>query len=175
MAGELSDDNQHLTTAFEDVHRLVTTMRMAEVILIERVQTSRKAKIDRIKSQLDAEHCTNMSALLVELEKAKQSFTQKHSFHSIGAFNYGDVTPLVYMTYACPVLIPISGLLKISASRRSIFVYSIPIERSHDSGWTQPSQNFEIRTPSPIASRSKVCRILLKFSWWFTGIFIIGT
>jgi hypothetical protein len=29
MAGELSDDSQHLTIAFEDVHRLVTTMRVA--------------------------------------------------------------------------------------------------------------------------------------------------
>jgi hypothetical protein len=39
MAGDLSDDGQHLALAFEDVHRLVTTMRMAEVILNERVQT----------------------------------------------------------------------------------------------------------------------------------------
>ncbi len=37
-------------------------------------------------TQLDAEHCPNMSALLVELERAKQSLTQKHSFHLIGAF-----------------------------------------------------------------------------------------
>ncbi len=44
MAGDLSDDGQHLTMAFEDVNRLVTTMRMAEVILNERVQTHRKAK-----------------------------------------------------------------------------------------------------------------------------------
>jgi hypothetical protein len=72
--------------AFEDVHGLVTTMRMAEVILNERVQTCRKAEIARIKTQLDAEHCPDMSALLVELERAKQSLTQKHSFHSIGAF-----------------------------------------------------------------------------------------
>ncbi len=58
MAGELSDDSQHLTMAFEDVHRLVTTMRMVEVILNERAQNSRKAKINRklIKTQLDAEH-----------------------------------------------------------------------------------------------------------------------
>ncbi len=87
MAGELSDDSQHLTMAFEDVHRLVTTMRMAEVILNERVQISRKAKIDRVKSQLDAEHFPNMSALLVELEKTKQSLAQNHSFRSIGAFD----------------------------------------------------------------------------------------
>ncbi len=73
--------------AFEDVHRLVTTMRMAEVILNERVRTRRKAKIAQIKSQLDAAHCPNMSALLAELEKAKKALTQKHSFHSIGAFD----------------------------------------------------------------------------------------
>ncbi len=44
MAGDLSDDGQQLTMAFEEFHRLVTTMRMAEVILKERVQNSRKAK-----------------------------------------------------------------------------------------------------------------------------------
>jgi hypothetical protein len=86
IAGELSDDSQHLTMTLEDVHRLVTTMRMVEVILNDRVQNSRKAKINRIKTQLDAEHCPNMSALLVELDKAKQALTQKHSFRSIGAF-----------------------------------------------------------------------------------------
>ncbi len=43
MAGDLSEDGQHLTMAFEDVHRLVTTMRMPEVILNERVQNNRKA------------------------------------------------------------------------------------------------------------------------------------
>jgi hypothetical protein len=86
MAGDLSDDGQHLTMAFEDVHRLVAIMRMAEVILNERVQNSRKAKIAQIKSQFDAEHCPNMSALLAELDRAKQALKQKHSFHSIGAF-----------------------------------------------------------------------------------------
>jgi hypothetical protein len=72
MAGELSNSNQHITMAFEDVHLLVTIMRMAEAILNERVQNGQKAKIDCIKSQLDAERCLNMSALLVELEKPKQ-------------------------------------------------------------------------------------------------------
>ena len=71
MAGDLSDDGQHLTMAFEDVHRLVTAMRMAEAILNERVQNSRKAKIAQIKTQLEAEHCPNMSTLLAELERAK--------------------------------------------------------------------------------------------------------
>ena len=63
--------------------------------------------------------------------------------------DHGDFTPLVYMTYACPVRMTKSGHLKISASRRSIVLYSIPIERSHDNGCTLPSQNFEIRTSSP--------------------------
>jgi hypothetical protein len=57
MARDLSDDGQHLTMAFEDVQRLVMTMRMAEFILNERVQNSRKAKIAQIMTQLDAEHC----------------------------------------------------------------------------------------------------------------------
>ena len=86
MVGDFSEDYNYISLPFEDVHRLVTTMRMAELILNERVQTRRKAKMAKIKAQLDAEHCPNMSALLVELEKAKQSLTQKHSFHSIGAF-----------------------------------------------------------------------------------------
>ena len=86
MVGDFSHDERYISLPFEDVHRLVTTMRMAELILNERVQTRRKAKIAKIKAQLDAEHCPNMSALVVELEKAKQSLTQKHSFHSIGAF-----------------------------------------------------------------------------------------
>jgi hypothetical protein len=86
MTGDLSRDERYLSLPFEDVHRLVTTMRMAEVILNERVHNRRKAKISQIKTQLDAEHCPNMSALLVELERAKQALTQKHSFHSIGAF-----------------------------------------------------------------------------------------
>jgi hypothetical protein len=83
----MTDDNQHFTMAFEDVHRLVSTIRMAEVILNEIVQNSRRTKTDRIKVQLDAEHCPNMSALLAELQNAKQCLTQKHSFRSIGAFD----------------------------------------------------------------------------------------
>jgi hypothetical protein len=47
MAGELPDDSQYLTMAFEDVHRLVTTMRMAEVILNERVQRQ-KSTVPRL-------------------------------------------------------------------------------------------------------------------------------
>ena len=86
MVGDFSHDLRYISLPFEDVHRLVTTMRMAELILNERVQTRRKAKMAKIKAQLDAEHCPNMSALLVELDKAKQSLTHKHSFRSIGAF-----------------------------------------------------------------------------------------
>ncbi len=52
MAGDLSDDGRYLTLPFEDVHRLVTTMRMAEVILNERVQNSRKAKSLRSRLNL---------------------------------------------------------------------------------------------------------------------------
>jgi hypothetical protein len=39
-----------------------------------------------IKTQLDADHCPNMAALLDEFHKAKAMLTQKHSFRSIGAF-----------------------------------------------------------------------------------------
>jgi hypothetical protein len=52
--GELSDDGRYFTMPFEDVHCLVTTMRMAELILNDRVQRTRKAELERIKSQLDA-------------------------------------------------------------------------------------------------------------------------
>ena len=54
MAGELSEDNRFVTTSFEDLHRLVTTMKMAELILNDTVQSERKAKIAQIKVQLDA-------------------------------------------------------------------------------------------------------------------------
>ncbi len=64
MYGELSDDNCHINMPFEGVHRLVTTMRMAELILNDRVQTSRKEKMAEMKTQLNAEHCPNMKALL---------------------------------------------------------------------------------------------------------------
>jgi hypothetical protein len=85
MFGELSED--HVTMPFEDVHRLVTTMKMANVILNERVQARRQAKLDDIKTQLDAKHCSNMQALLLELDKAKFELTQNHSFQSMGDFD----------------------------------------------------------------------------------------
>ena len=65
MVGDFSHDLRYISLPFEDVHRLVTTIKMAELILNERVQTRRKAKMAKIKAQLDAEHCPNMSALLV--------------------------------------------------------------------------------------------------------------
>ncbi len=64
MAGELSDDSKFVTMSFEDSHRLVMTMRMAELILNDTVQSDRKDKIAQIKAQLDAEHCPDMSTLL---------------------------------------------------------------------------------------------------------------
>jgi hypothetical protein len=110
MAGDISGDSQYLTMPFEDVHRLVTTMRMAEVILNERVQNNRKVKIAQIKTQLDAEHCPNMTALLAELDKAKRSLTQTHSFHSIGAFEeYALPTQGRYYhsSTVVPVVVPV--------------------------------------------------------------------
>jgi hypothetical protein len=46
MFGELSEDQRHITMPFEDVHRLVTTMRIAELILNERIQNKQKAKLE---------------------------------------------------------------------------------------------------------------------------------
>jgi hypothetical protein len=86
MFGELSEDQNYVTMSFEDVHRLVTTMKMATVILNESVQARRRAKLDDIKAQLDAKHCPNMQALLVELDRAKHELTQNHSFQSMGDF-----------------------------------------------------------------------------------------
>jgi hypothetical protein len=86
MFGELSEDHDYVTMPFEDVHRLVTTMRMANVILNEHVQARRRAKLNEIKDQLDAKHCPNMQVLLVELEKAKYKLTLNHSFQSMGDF-----------------------------------------------------------------------------------------
>ena len=86
MYGELSEDQNYVTMAFEDVHRLVTTMKMANVILNERVQDRRRAKIDAIKEELDAEHCPNVQSLLAELEKARRELTLTHSFQTMGDF-----------------------------------------------------------------------------------------
>jgi hypothetical protein len=86
MYGELSYDNCHINMPFEDVHRLVTTIRMAELFLNDRVEVNRRDKMAEIKTQLDAGHCPNMAALLDDFHKVKAMLTQKHSFRSIGAF-----------------------------------------------------------------------------------------
>jgi hypothetical protein len=89
MVGELSEDNKFVNMSFEDVHRLVMTMKMAKFILKDSIQSNRKDKIEQIKVQLDAEHCPDMSTLLRELEKAKHDLTQQHSFQSVGVFEPG--------------------------------------------------------------------------------------
>jgi hypothetical protein len=86
MYGELSDDNCYINMPFEDVHRLVMTMKMAELILNDRVQKNRIEKMTEIKAQLDADCGHNTAALLAEFHKAKDALTQKHSFRSIEAF-----------------------------------------------------------------------------------------
>ena len=86
MYGELSDDNGYINMPFEDVHRLVMTMKMAELILNDRVHSNRKDKMAQIKAQLDADCGHNTAALLAEFHKAKHALTQKHSFRSVGAF-----------------------------------------------------------------------------------------
>jgi hypothetical protein len=57
MFGELPEDHDYVTMPFEDIHRLVTTMRMTNVILNERVQARRRTKLNEIKDQLDAKNC----------------------------------------------------------------------------------------------------------------------
>ena len=94
MYGELSEDQRHITMPFEDVHRLVTTMRMTEVILNERIQYKRKAKLDFLTSQLNASECNNMPALLAELEKTKAALKQKYSFQQVGVFGNEPVIDL---------------------------------------------------------------------------------
>ena len=74
------EDQGHITMPFEDVHRLVTTMRMAEVSLNDRIQNKRKAKLEILKAQLNASNCNNVPALIAELEKTKAALAQKYSF-----------------------------------------------------------------------------------------------
>jgi hypothetical protein len=89
MFGELSEDHDYVTMPFEDVHRLVTTMKMAKVILNERVHARRRAKLEHIKTQPDAKHCPNMQALFVKLDRIKYELNQTHSFQSMGDFEEG--------------------------------------------------------------------------------------
>jgi hypothetical protein len=87
MYGELSEDQCYINMPFEDVHRLVTAMRMTELILNDRAQVNRREKIAEIKAQLDADCGHNTAALLAEFhKKARDALTQKHSFSSSGAF-----------------------------------------------------------------------------------------
>jgi hypothetical protein len=74
--GELSDDNNYINMPFEDVHRLVMTMRMVELILNDRVQSNRKDKMAQIKAQLDADCGHNTAALLTVYHNAKDALTQ---------------------------------------------------------------------------------------------------
>ena len=84
---------------FKDVHRLVTTMRMSEVILNERIQSRRKVKLDLLKAQLDAGDCDDMPALFVQLERTKAALAQKYSFQSVGMFGDDPVIDLEGVIY----------------------------------------------------------------------------
>jgi hypothetical protein len=95
MYGEFSEDQSHVTMPFKDVHRLVTTMRMTEIILNERIQNKRKVKFELLKAQLDAGDCDNIPALLVELERTKAALAQKYSFQSVGMFGDEPVIDLL--------------------------------------------------------------------------------
>jgi hypothetical protein len=106
MYGELSEDQRHITMPFKDVHRLVTTMRMSEIILNERIQNKRKVKLELLKAQLDAGDCDNMPAfLVVELERAKAALAQKCSFQPVGMFGDDPVIDLEGVIYFETLLI----------------------------------------------------------------------
>ncbi len=90
---------------FEDVHRLTTTMRMAEIILNERIQNKSKAKLELLKAQLNSSNCNNVPALLVELERAKAALAQKYSFQSVGMFGDEPVIDLEGIIYFETLLI----------------------------------------------------------------------
>jgi hypothetical protein len=74
-------------------------MRMAEIILNERIQNKRKVKLELLKAQLDAGDCNNTSALLVQLERAKAALAQKYSFQSVGMFGDEPVIDLEGVVY----------------------------------------------------------------------------
>jgi hypothetical protein len=94
MCGDLSDDHRLITMPFEDAHRLVTTMRMSEIILNERIQNKIKVKLGFLKAQINAANGNNVSALLGQLEKAKAALAQKHSFQWVGAFGDEPITDI---------------------------------------------------------------------------------
>jgi hypothetical protein len=95
MVGELSDDSTFVNMSFEDVHRIVTTMKITELILNDTVKSNRKERIERIKVQIDAEHVPNMAALLDELEKRKGKARpdSKTLIPTSGSFRTGNVQP----------------------------------------------------------------------------------
>ncbi len=97
--GELSEDQSLITVPFEDAYRLTTTMRMAEIILNERMQNKRKAKLELLKAQLNASNFNNVPALIAELEKAKAALLQKYSFQSVGMFGDEPVMNLEGIIY----------------------------------------------------------------------------
>jgi hypothetical protein len=105
MYGELSEDQDRVTMPFKDVHRLVTTMRMSEIILNERIQNKRKVKLELLKAQLDAGDCDNILALLVELERAKAALAQKYSFQPVRMFGDDPVIDLEGVIYFETLLI----------------------------------------------------------------------
>ncbi len=105
MYGELSEDQSLVTMPFRDVHHLATTMRMAEIILNERIQNKRKIKLEIFKAQLDAGDCDNMPALLVELERAKAALAQKYSFQSVRMLGDEPVIDLEGIVYFETLLI----------------------------------------------------------------------
>jgi hypothetical protein len=84
---------------FEYVHRLVTTMRMTDIILNERIRNKRKAKLELLKAQLNASNCNSVPALLAELERTKTALKQKYSFQSVGAFGHESVIDLEGIFY----------------------------------------------------------------------------
>ena len=147
MFGDLSEDHDYVTMPFEDADRLVTTMRMTNVILNERVQARRRAKLNDIIHQLDAKHCPNMAALLVELEKAKYELALNHSFQAMGDFEgvactFGGLvlfeTPLVLRAMdwlACLSLDPDSevgrGTLSVFSELRATYSSQQTLQELH--------------------------------------------
>jgi len=94
MCGDLSEDQAFVTLSFQDAQRLVTHMKMSEVILNERIRSKNKAKLDFVKAQIDASNGTNVQALLKRHEEIKATLSRKHSFHTVGAFGDEPVTDI---------------------------------------------------------------------------------
>jgi hypothetical protein len=80
ILGGSSEDNKYISMPFEDVHRLVTTMKMAEFILNERIQARRKAKLDI--SSFNLMRNTVLTCLRCLLKSREQSTSSLESTHS---------------------------------------------------------------------------------------------